>query len=74
MRVLCECLAEEIEGEIVAGTWCDPEHTVFDFGTFLIRCDDGELFRVNGWMGHIQVLDGSEDDLRSVEKVVYRNR
>ena len=73
MRVLCEWRAELIEGEIVAGNWCDPERTVFDFdGTFTVRCDDGEVFRVNGWMGSIEVLDGSVEDLHSLKRVVYR--
>ena len=73
MRVLCNYFAEEIEGEIVVGRWCDPERTVFDFdGQFRIRCDDGYIFRVSGHVCTIEVLEGSTADLARIPGVVYR--
>ena len=72
MRVLCHYLAEEVEGEIIAGSWCDAECTVFDFdGRFRIRCDDGAIVRVWGYNCSIEVLEGSAADLRSMPGIVY---
>jgi hypothetical protein len=45
MRVLCEAqdYSSYVEGEIIRGE-DDLE------GTFSVRCDDGEILHLNGWL------------------------
>jgi hypothetical protein len=35
------------EGEVISG---DLD------GEFVVRCDDGAVFRVNGWLGDVEVV------------------
>jgi len=47
--------AQYIEGEIVAGVR-DQDGTWDLDGRFTVRSDEGELFRVNGWCCHVEVV------------------
>jgi len=47
--------AQYIEGEIVASVR-DEDGTWDLDGRFTVRTEEGELFRVNGWCGHVEVV------------------
>jgi hypothetical protein len=51
MRVLCSALdGSEVEGFVIGGEVLNAELGSFDLdATFKVRCDDGEVFKVNGW-------------------------
>jgi hypothetical protein len=51
MRVTCTSSLYDLEGSVI-----DPDNSDLD-GTFLLRTDDGELLRVNGWLFHIEIED-----------------
>jgi hypothetical protein len=61
MRVRCEAEGSgageynDIEGEVISGA---NDLT----GTISVRCDDGEVFRLNGWMWLITVLENTGGD------------
>ena len=60
MRVLLRGMnAGDIEGELVRGGFIDPDTGKFDLEeTFSVRCDDGAVVEVHGWMVDIiQVED-----------------
>ena len=59
MRVLCSGMdGSDVEGEVIGGEFYDPGTGHCDLeDTFTVRCDDGEVFQVHGWMVKITVLE-----------------
>jgi hypothetical protein len=61
MRVIC-CGPEgsEVEGLVIGGEVLDAELGSFDLdATFKIRCDDGVVFKVNGWQVDVEILESA---------------
>ncbi len=57
MRVLVEMLEDVIEGDVIEGELLDGVGGEFDLDAeFTVRCDDGQCFRIHGWMVDIEVL------------------
>ena len=56
-RVYCELFAESIEGVVIArdGSYVAEDDLDFD-SSFLVLCDDGERFRIHGWMVHVDII------------------
>lgn len=58
MRVVCEFSdlnGTVLEGEVVAGQ-SSGEAGTFDLdGVFTLKTDEGEFFKVNGWLAMIEV-------------------
>ena len=59
MRVLCSGMTGgDIEGELIRGGFLDADTGEFDLEeTFAIRCDDGQVVEVHGWLVEITVVD-----------------
>jgi len=59
MRVICSAPdGSYLEGLIISGEGFDVEKGSFDLdATFKVRCDDGEVFKVNGWQVDVEILD-----------------
>ena len=59
MRVLCSGMdGSDIEGEVIGGEFYDADTRRYDLEeTFSVRCDDGEVFQVHGWMVDVTVLE-----------------
>ena len=59
MRVLCCGMdGNDVEGEVIGGEFYDPDTARCDLeDTFTVRCDDGEVFQLHGWMVDITVLE-----------------
>ena len=59
MRVLCSAFdGSDIEGEVIGGDDFDPISGTCDLGsTFTVRCDDGALFQVHGWMVDVSTVE-----------------
>jgi hypothetical protein len=61
MRVIC-CGPDgnEVEGLVIGGDLLDAELGSFDLdATFRIRCDDGVVFKVNGWQVDVEIVDSA---------------
>jgi|GEM_PF-3542606 len=58
MRVLCSGIdGRDIEGEVIGGEDFDVASGSCDLdSTFTVRCDDGALFQVHGWLVDVTVL------------------
>ncbi len=58
MRVLCSTIDEnDVEGEVIGGDSFDPITEMWDFeSTFTVRCDDGALFEVCGWLVDVTIV------------------
>jgi hypothetical protein len=51
MRVICTGGGFDVEGEVIGGEDFDPITGTCELdSTFTVRCDDGALFQVHGWM------------------------
>lgn len=61
MRVLCSAPdGSYVEGLVIGGEGLDVEKGSFDLdATFKVRCDDGEVFKVNGWLVDVEVVDSA---------------
>lgn len=59
MRVLCSGMeGTDIEGEVISGEFYDPDTGRYELEeTITVRCDDGEVFHVHGWMADVTVLE-----------------
>lgn len=59
MRVLCSTIdGNDVEGEVIWGKHVDPETGEYDlYEMFRLRCDDGAVFEVPGWLVDITRLD-----------------
>ena len=59
MRILCSGLdGSDIEGEVIGGEFYDADTGSYDLeSSFTVRCDDGEVFQVHGWMVDLTVLE-----------------
>ena len=57
MQVLVELLEEVIEGDVIDGELLDGVGGEFDLDAeFTVRCDDGQCFRIQGWMVDIEIV------------------
>ena len=57
-RIVAELYAETLEGVVVDGFPMDEASGNFDLDDeFTLRCDDGALFKVQGWAVDITVLE-----------------
>ncbi len=57
-RIVAELYAETLEGVVVDGFPMDEASGNFDLADeFTLRCDDGALFKVQGWAVDITVLE-----------------
>jgi len=58
MRVICTGGGFDVEGEVIGGEDFDPITGTCDLdSTFTVRCDDGALFQVHGWMVEIEAVE-----------------
>ena len=60
MRVLLCCVeGNDIQREVIGGEFFDPctGHCGLE-DTFTVRCDDGAVFEVHGWLVDVTVLEG----------------
>ncbi len=61
MRVTCEFTDLEgtiLEGEIISGRSVDPVTGFVDLDdVFTLKTDEGESFKVNGWVAYIRVCE-----------------
>ena len=59
MRVLCSGMdGSDVEGEVVGGEFYDPDTGRSDLEeTFTVRCDNGEVFQVHGWMVDVTIME-----------------
>lgn len=59
MRVHCSAIdGYDVEGEIIGGERFDPSSTTCDLESiFTVRCDNGALFEVHGWLVDVTVID-----------------
>ena len=60
MRIRCSGVeGADIEGELIGGGFIDPDTAEFDLeDTFTVRCDDGAVLKVHGWMVDVSVIEG----------------
>ena len=58
MRVLCSTIhGADVEGEVIGGERFDPVTASCDLeSVFTIRCDDGAIYQVHGWLVDVTVL------------------
>ena len=59
MRVICSGLdGSDVEGEVIGGEVYDPDTGRCDLEeTFTVRCDNGEVFQVHGWMVDVTIME-----------------
>jgi hypothetical protein len=58
MRVICTGGGFDVEGEVIGGEDFDPISGTCDLdSTFTVRCDDGALFQVHGWMVEVAAVE-----------------
>lgn len=59
MRVLCSGMdGSDIEGEVIGGEFYDADAGQCDLeDTFTVRCDDGGVFEVHGWLVDVTVME-----------------
>ena len=59
MRVRCNGVeGSDIEGTVIGGEFFDADTGQCDLeDTFTVRCDDGALFEVHGWMADVVVIE-----------------
>ena len=59
MRVLCSTLhGAGVEGEVIGGESFDPVAQTCDLDSiFTVRCDDGAIYQVHGWLVDVTVLE-----------------
>lgn len=57
IRVFIELYGEAIEGLVVDGTGAYVAVGDLDLeSSFIVRCDDGELFIIHGWLVDIDII------------------
>ena len=58
MRVHCSAIdGYDIEGEVIGGECFDPLSATCDLESiFTVRCDDGAVVEVHGWLVDVIVL------------------
>ncbi len=57
-RIVTELYDTVLEGVVVDGTPMDESNAAFDLECeFTVRCDDGALFKVQGWAVDVTVLE-----------------
>jgi hypothetical protein len=58
MRVICTGDEFDVEGEVIGGEDFDPITGTCDLDSiFTLRCDDGALFQVHGWMIEVAAVE-----------------
>ena len=59
MRVLCSTIhGADVEGEVIGGERFDPVTESCDLeSVFTIRCDDGAIYQVHGWLVDVVRLE-----------------
>ena len=59
MRVHCSAIdGYDVEGEIIGGERFDPSSATCDLESiFTVRCDNGAIFEVHGWLANVTVMD-----------------
>jgi hypothetical protein len=58
MRLICTGGEFDVEGEVIGGEDFDPITGTCDLdSTFTVRCDDGALFQVHGWMVEVEAVE-----------------
>ena len=59
MRVLCSTIhGPDVEGEVIGGESFDPVAETCDLESiFTVRCDDGRLYQVHGWLVDVTILE-----------------
>ena len=59
MRVLCSGLdGSDVEGEVIGGKFNNPDTGRCDLEeTSTVRCDNGEVFQVHGWMVDVTIME-----------------
>lgn len=60
MRVLLRGMeGNDVEGEVIGSEYFDPDTGICELeNTFTVRCDDGAVFEVHGWLVDVTVLEG----------------
>jgi len=57
-RIVAELYDVILEGVVVDGIPVNESSAVFDLDCeFTVRCDDGALFKVQGWAVDVEVLE-----------------
>ncbi len=58
MRVHCSAIdGYDVEGEVIVGESFNPLSEVCDFDSvFTVRCDDGAIVEVHGWLVDVTVM------------------
>lgn len=60
MRVICTGGGSDVEGEVIGGEDFDPISGTCDLASnFTVRCDDGALFQVHGWIVEVAAVETS---------------
>ena len=61
MRVRCSGVeGSDVEGVVIGGEFFDADTGHCDLeDTFTVRCDDGAVFKVHGWMVDVFVIEGN---------------
>lgn len=59
MRVRCSSISgHDVEGEVIGGEKFDPITGECDLESeFTVRCDDGTVFQVHGWLVDIEIIE-----------------
>ena len=58
MRVICTGGGFDVEEKVIGGEGFDPITGTCDLdSTFTVRCDDGALFQVHGWMLEVAAIE-----------------
>ena len=59
MRVHCRAIdGYDVEGEVIGGERFDPLSAPRDLQSiFTVRCDNGVLFEVHGWLVDVTVIE-----------------
>ncbi len=59
MRVRCSGIdGYDVEGEVIGGEDFDPFSQTCDLESiFTVRCDDGAIFEVHGWLVDVTVVE-----------------
>jgi hypothetical protein len=59
LRALCSAIdGNDVQGEVIGGEDFDPTTGPCDLDAkFTVRCDDGALFQVHGWLVDVTVVE-----------------
>ena len=62
MRVRCSGIdGYDVEGDVIGGESFDPLSQTCDLDSmFTVRCDDGAIFEVHGWLVDVTVVEVSK--------------